>query len=245
MITCVVCGERKAVQMVMAKACGACLPEWERRRTARWRAANPEKRREWDRRRDRVEYNHARYQRRCAARTAPRLAAAAAEVQRTWIALPVGRELVQIPARATVVCVGGPASPFACVPARRFVAGCCAECGETFVYQHTGGPLHRFCKSLCSKRHHRRQYRGRQRAAFVEPVFRRKVFERDGWRCQLCKRLVSKTAVVPHLRAPTIDHIVPLAEGGDHSMANAQTAHFKCNSEKRELARNDQLRLVG
>jgi 5-methylcytosine-specific restriction endonuclease McrA len=79
----------------------------------------------------------------------------------------------------------------------------------------------------------------------VEPVFRRKVFERDGWRCQICGGRVLKSAKVPHPKAPTVDHIVPLAMDGDHSMANAQTAHFICNSEKGASARNDQLRLVG
>ena len=41
------------------------------------------------------------------------------------------------------------------------------------------------------------------------------------------------------------DHILPLAAGGVHENANVQLAHFICNSRKRELPANDQLRLVG
>jgi len=35
--------------------------------------------------------------------------------------------------------------------------------------------------------------------------------------------------------APVIDHIVPLALGGEHAHYNVQAAHFMCNSEKRDL----------
>jgi 5-methylcytosine-specific restriction endonuclease McrA len=32
--------------------------------------------------------------------------------------------------------------------------------------------------------------------------------------------------------APTIDHVLALAAGGTHEMANVQAAHFICNSLK-------------
>lgn len=38
------------------------------------------------------------------------------------------------------------------------------------------------------------------------------------------------TKAVPHPKAPTIDHIIPLAVGGDDTRANVQLAHFLCNS---------------
>jgi 5-methylcytosine-specific restriction endonuclease McrA len=38
--------------------------------------------------------------------------------------------------------------------------------------------------------------------------------------------------VVPDLGAPTIDHIVPMAKGGDDTKINVQLAHFSCNSRK-------------
>jgi 5-methylcytosine-specific restriction endonuclease McrA len=60
----------------------------------------------------------------------------------------------------------------------------------------------------------------------------RTVFERDGWRCQLCGDDINPTLRFPHPLSATIDHILPLTKGGDHSLANVQTAHFRCNCMK-------------
>jgi 5-methylcytosine-specific restriction endonuclease McrA len=68
------------------------------------------------------------------------------------------------------------------------------------------------------------------------------VFKRDGYRCQLCG--IKTRGMVPNPKAPTVDHIVPLAHGGDHSFLNVQCACFACNSRKGASAANDQLRLV-
>jgi len=52
---------------------------------------------------------------------------------------------------------------------------------------------------------------------------------------------------VPHPLAPTIDHLIPLADGGSDSPANVATAHFLCNSTKGERhgGGGDQLTLIG
>jgi 5-methylcytosine-specific restriction endonuclease McrA len=76
----------------------------------------------------------------------------------------------------------------------------------------------------------------------VEPIYRRRVYERDGWRCGICHLPVKQDKVVPHPLAPTLDHIVPLAAGGAHSYANVQCAHFICNSLKSDTGPG-QLRL--
>lgn len=72
----------------------------------------------------------------------------------------------------------------------------------------------------------------RKRGAFVEAVERRKVYERDGWVCQLCRLPVPRDKRAPHPKAATLDHIIPLAGGGTHAYANVQLAHFLCNSRK-------------
>ena len=73
------------------------------------------------------------------------------------------------------------------------------------------------------------------------------IAERDGWRCQLCGRMVSKMAKWPARNSASIDHVVPLSEGGTDLRANVQLAHFGCNSSKnnRPTARGEQLRLIG
>ncbi len=74
----------------------------------------------------------------------------------------------------------------------------------------------------------------------VDPI---KVLQRDRWRCQLCgiptpKRL--RGTFEPN--APEVDHIVSLAEGGEHSYRNTQCACRACNLKKSSRSRG-QMRL--
>lgn len=121
------------------------------------------------------------------------------------------------------------------------VSGPCHRCGVNFTARAaTGGPVPAYCSDRCLKREMNSLRRVREREAFVAPVARHRIFERDGWRCQLCGDAVERDAVVPHPLAPTIDHVLPLAVGGKHEPANVQCAHFLCNSQK-----SDGLRLAG
>lgn len=67
---------------------------------------------------------------------------------------------------------------------------------------------------------------------------RKMIFERDGWRCQLCgKSVLRKTTYRKrdgkiHSRSPTVDCIVPMSKGGNYEPDNCQTACFACNSRK-------------
>lgn len=70
--------------------------------------------------------------------------------------------------------------------------------------------------------------RAMKRAAFVENVWRDHIFTRDGGVCQICKQPVERNEM-------SLDHIVPLAEGGKHENRNVQLAHRLCNSLRRNL----------
>lgn len=67
---------------------------------------------------------------------------------------------------------------------------------------------------------------------------RNAIFERDGWRCQLCgagvlrKTTYRKRDGKIHPRSPTVDCIVPMKRGGNYEPDNCQTACFVCNSRK-------------
>jgi hypothetical protein len=96
----------------------------------------------------------------------------------------------------------------------------------------------------------RRRAKSRRRARHagakvVEYIYLPDIAERDGHRCGICRRQVDMTLLVPHPKAPTLDHVVPLARGGDHSKANAQLAHFLCNSRKGDRVGDVQLALFG
>ncbi|MDH4077360.1 MAG: HNH endonuclease [Acidimicrobiia bacterium] len=68
-----------------------------------------------------------------------------------------------------------------------------------------------------------------------EPYTLAEIAGRDGWRCHICQgavpeRLLGKAGY--HPKGPSIDHLVPLALGGDDIRANVALAHHRCNSLK-------------
>lgn len=69
------------------------------------------------------------------------------------------------------------------------------------------------------------RYRARKLAAHVEDVDPRIVYERDEGICGICGEAVD-------LAEFEVDHIVPLAAGGEHSYWNVQVAHLGCNRAK-------------
>lgn len=87
--------------------------------------------------------------------------------------------------------------------------------------------------------------RGLLAAAFVEYVDPDVLFARDGWRCHICRRRVDRRLSGNHRMGATVDHLVPLADGGAHSYANTALAHRACNSSKGARAGNAQLALIG
>jgi len=94
------------------------------------------------------------------------------------------------------------------------------------------------------RRNHERRAKTKG-AAVVELVDPQKVFERDRWRCHLCRKVIPRRLFYPDRRSASVDHIVPLAEGGEHSYRNVAAAHLGCNLDKRTLPMGEQLRLLG
>jgi 5-methylcytosine-specific restriction endonuclease McrA len=95
--------------------------------------------------------------------------------------------------------------------------------------------MQRLQKQRYGRNHRQRaRYHGVKYMAF--PV--RAIYERDGYKCQLCGKQVLPKATYRkrdgkiHPSSPTIDHIVPMCKGGNHEPANCQTACFICNSRK-------------
>lgn len=65
----------------------------------------------------------------------------------------------------------------------------------------------------------------RKKNAFVERVRRDVLAKRDDWKCGICGDEVTRADW-------TVDHVIPLAKGGEHSYANTQIAHRICNIRK-------------
>lgn len=118
---------------------------------------------------------------------------------------------------------------------RVFISGQCPICDKWFttytVTPESERHLPIYCSRGCSRRHHK--YRRRTQAgASLAAVNRTRVFERDGWDCQICGLPIDREAKAPHPSSPSLDHIVPLAKGGPHTEGNCQAAHFLCNVRK-------------
>lgn len=81
--------------------------------------------------------------------------------------------------------------------------------------------------------------RARKKDAWIETVVPQRVFERDNWTCMPCgdplDREVSWDRNNPPHFYPTVDHVMPLAMGGDHSYSNVQAAHWICNVLKNDM----------
>jgi 5-methylcytosine-specific restriction endonuclease McrA len=101
-------------------------------------------------------------------------------------------------------------------------------------------PDARFCSKRCG-----RKYWRDQRKDEVPHATRLYVLERDGWRCQICRRGIPATLTVPHPKAGTADHVIPRSQGGNHDPANLRAAHFLCNTLRGNRGGNEQLALIG
>lgn len=99
-------------------------------------------------------------------------------------------------------------------------------------------------RELDRAKNHRRRA-ARLSASVVEDIKPIEVFKRDGYRCHICGRKTDPSKRYPHPMSPSLDHIVPLSVGGDHSRANVATACLSCNLSKGNRAVGEQLRLIG
>jgi 5-methylcytosine-specific restriction endonuclease McrA len=77
-----------------------------------------------------------------------------------------------------------------------------------------------------------RRRRALKRKAKSERYDLAEIAERDGFTCGICSTPVNMLLRRPDRWSPTIDHVVPIAAGGDDTRANVQLAHFGCNSRK-------------
>lgn len=119
----------------------------------------------------------------------------------------------------------------------------CLHCGTPF---RAPTAARKYCTPACGKTANKIRRRGLMAAAFVEDVYKTVIAKRDHWTCQLCGETVNKKLRWPHPKSWSIDHIVPIFAGGEHSYANTQLAHLGCNVAKGHRTKTaTQLALIG
>lgn len=140
---------------------------------------------------------------------------------------------------------------------RHVKAARCEHCGADYEAMR---PAQRFCSLVCrnggeesgasdAQRAQWRDQRRRRRAAEQrtpksERFNESEIYERDRWICGVCRRKVDRAVQWPDLQCPSIDHIVPLVEGGEHTRANVRLAHLGCNIARGHRGGGEQLALM-
>lgn len=78
-----------------------------------------------------------------------------------------------------------------------------------------------------------------------EDINWRDLGERDGWCCHICSgRVLKRAGTAKQPKGATVDHLVPIADGGSHTWDNVALAHRDCNTS-RGAGGQAQLRLTG
>jgi hypothetical protein len=126
---------------------------------------------------------------------------------------------------------------------RRYQASCRPKPGDAGYEEYL--QTHRVYSRSWQKRNpdKGRERVSRRRASKAgvdsEPYNRNDIFERDGWICQLCHEPIDPDATyridgLYNPRYKSIDHIVPLIQGGPDTPDNVQASHQICNSTARD-----------
>lgn len=117
----------------------------------------------------------------------------------------------------------------------------CVGCGAVFAPDY-GDRRNKYCSRSCRiAANYRRKVgnthrrRARRFGVDYEWIDKWEIFERDGWRCQLCGVATPRKNSGKLIdAAPQLDHIVPVSKGGSHTALNVQCACRKCNLLKRD-----------
>lgn len=105
----------------------------------------------------------------------------------------------------------------------------CVECHNSY----SGTSRQTFCSRSCRRKFSRRiridRIRNKENVQRFSP---REIFERDDWVCHICGGACDPTVSWPTLLAATLDHLIPLSRGGQHTRDNVKCAHYSCNSRR-------------
>lgn len=99
----------------------------------------------------------------------------------------------------------------------------CVECDAWLIARDQ---RHIRCSKPCRERARARRRNNRHAA------LRSAVAAAHGTDCHICGDLVDLDAAAHQLDSPTVDHVIPRADGGTDDLDNLRLAHLYCNSVK-------------
>lgn len=111
----------------------------------------------------------------------------------------------------------------------------CRYCGNVFTYDRTVAATGTaYCGDECRSLARTQRSRLRQRLVSAPYIDWRQIADRDNWKCGICGELVTLDSKPREPSYPSVDHIIPLAQDGEHTESNVQLAHTGCNARKRD-----------
>lgn len=122
----------------------------------------------------------------------------------------------------------------------------CPVCGKEFnAARQSRGSRRVYCSTECSKKHdnsiasHRKDHRITGEKRIDKGITARSLFKRDkgicwicGCQCNLEDYTIREGAFIAGDWYPSVDHIIPICEGGEDSWENVKLAHRSCNTKR-------------
>lgn len=125
------------------------------------------------------------------------------------------------------------------VRARQIQITTCKRCGGAFI------GTSKYCSKECMNRAQNSRKEAARRIREKEQMIDKdisleRLYERDNGKCYMCgikcnwddKTITENGTIVVGPTYPTIEHVVPLSKGGNHSWDNVKLACFMCNTKK-------------
>lgn len=120
----------------------------------------------------------------------------------------------------------------------------CVACKDQIKCNRMG-PLPKWCESCFRQRKANFDQTRRRGVRNQESFAPREIFERDRWKCGICQKRINSKLKHPHPMSASLDHVIPLSEGGSHTRANTRASHLRCNIRRRHMGGGEQLALIG
>ena len=118
----------------------------------------------------------------------------------------------------------------------------CKECGKIFT---TTSGIRLYCSADCMRHFnnrsssHRKDHRVTKDKQIDKDITVKKLYERGNGRCWICggtcdlnDYITRDDVIICGNNYPSIDHVVPICEGGEDSWENVRLAHRICNTKR-------------
>ena len=105
----------------------------------------------------------------------------------------------------------------------------CKACGEGYMSRDKRS---KYCSKVCRDHVWNFKRRTTKKNKWVDDVSIKYLWKRDKCICGICGQRVYKKFKWPDIRCGSVDHVIALSNGGDHSYGNTQLSHLGCNIAK-------------